>query len=93
MVRPFRFSVQCSSQPDVSAASWAALARRCEDLGYSTLTVADHLTFDERIRQEPADHTATAGFSPQRLRQAVIWREILGPPLGLRDSTGRGSEG
>jgi hypothetical protein len=57
------------------------------------LTVADHLTFDARIRQEPADHTATVGFSSQRLRQAVIWREILGPPLGLRDSTGRGNEG
>jgi hypothetical protein len=50
------------------------------------LTAADHLTFDQRIRQEPADHTATAGFSSQRLRQAIIWREILGPPVGLRGS-------
>lgn len=44
------------------------------------LSVADHRTFDNRIRQEPADHTATAGFSCKQLRQAVIWREILGPP-------------
>ena len=44
------------------------------------LSVVDHLAFDNRIRQEAADHTATAGLSAQRLRQAVIWREILGPP-------------
>jgi hypothetical protein len=44
------------------------------------LSVADHLAFDNRIRQEAADHTAPAGLSAQRLRQAVIWREILGPP-------------
>jgi hypothetical protein len=49
------------------------------------LTGVDHLTFDQRIRQEPADHTATTAFSAAKLRQAVVWREILGPPLGLRD--------
>jgi hypothetical protein len=53
------------------------------------LTVADHFTFDQRIRQEPADHTATTGYSSDQLRQAVVWREILGPPLGLRDPSGR----
>jgi hypothetical protein len=53
------------------------------------LTQADHSTFDQRIRQEPADHTATRGFTVGRLRQAVVWREILGPPLGLRDPSGR----
>jgi hypothetical protein len=57
------------------------------------LTVAEHIAFDERIRQEPADHTATTRLSSHQLRQAVIWREILGPPLGLRDVGGRGSEG
>jgi hypothetical protein len=56
------------------------------------LTVADHFTFDQRIRQEPADHTATTGFSSEKLRQAVVWREILGPPLGLRDLSGGGGE-
>lgn len=57
------------------------------------LTVADHFTFDQRIRREPADHTATTGFRPEKLRQAVIWREILGPPLGLRDPSERGNQG
>ena len=51
------------------------------------LTKADHLAFDQRIRQEPADKTATSAYSTRRLRQAVVWREILGPPVSLRDST------
>ena len=49
------------------------------------LTKADHLAFDQRIRQEPADKTATRGYSTRRLRDAVVWREILGPPVSLRD--------
>ena len=48
-------------------------------------TAADHQKFDQRIRQEPADHTATRGLTPQQLRDAVIWREILGPPVSERD--------
>jgi hypothetical protein len=55
------------------------------------LKVADHLAFDQRIRQEPAEHTATPAFRPEKLRQAVVWREILGPPLGLRDSDREGT--
>jgi hypothetical protein len=50
-------------------------------------TKADHLAFDQRIRQEPADKTATRGHSRRRLQEAVVWREILGPPVSLRDST------
>jgi hypothetical protein len=48
-------------------------------------TSADHQRFDQRIRQEPADHTATRALTPQQLRDAVIWREILGPPVSLRE--------
>jgi hypothetical protein len=51
------------------------------------LTKADHLAFDQRIRQEPADKTATGPYSVRRLREAVVWREILGPPVSLRDPT------
>src|SRR5262245_2074477 len=50
--RPFRFSVQCSSVPAGGRREWAELARRCEDLGYSTLTVADH--FDDQLAPVPA---------------------------------------
>jgi probable F420-dependent oxidoreductase len=40
---PFRFGVQCSSPPEITAAGWRDLARKVEDLGYFRLTVADHL--------------------------------------------------
>jgi hypothetical protein len=44
----------------------------------------DHVEFDRRIRQEAADHTATRAYTAQQLRNAIIWREILGPPVALR---------
>lgn len=49
------------------------------------LTKADHKTFDKRIRQEPADHTAVRRYTPAQLRDAIVWREILGPPVSERD--------
>jgi hypothetical protein len=39
---------------------------------------------DSPIRQEPADHTATRGYTAEQLRRAVIWREILGRPVSER---------
>ncbi|HEU4827585.1 MAG TPA: hypothetical protein VFT04_00175, partial [Gemmatimonadales bacterium] len=50
-------------------------------------TEADHAAFDARIRAEP---DATAVEAPklegaQRLRHALIWNELLGPPVSLRD--------
>jgi hypothetical protein len=51
----------------------------------SARTKADHTAFDERIRQEPADHTATRSYTPQQLRDAMVWREVLGPPVSLRE--------
>jgi probable F420-dependent oxidoreductase len=39
-MRPFRFAVQ--STKAASASEWRELARRVEDLGYSTLFLADH---------------------------------------------------
>jgi hypothetical protein len=48
-------------------------------------TRADHRAFDERIRQEAADKTAVAASRARRLQQGVIWREILGPPVSLRE--------
>lgn len=49
------------------------------------LTKADHTSFDARIRQEPADHTAVGRYTPAQLRDAIVWREILGPPVSERD--------
>jgi hypothetical protein len=49
-----------------------------------TLSKADHKAFDARIRQEAADHTAVRRYTPTQLRDAVVWREILGPPVSER---------
>jgi hypothetical protein len=45
---------------------------------------ADHIQFDERIRKEPADQTSTRGYTTKQLRDAIVWREILGPPVSER---------
>ncbi len=43
----------------------------------------DHAKFDAEVRA-PADRTVAAPrFAPANLRQAFIWREILGPPKAL----------
>ena len=47
-------------------------------------TKADHIQFDERIRKEPADQTGTRGYTAKQLRDAIVWREILGPPVSER---------
>lgn len=50
------------------------------------ITNADHEAFERRIRQEPAEHTAVRALTPQQLRDAVVWREILGPPVSEREA-------
>lgn len=50
-----------------------------------SLNRADHKVFDARIRKEVADHTRVAKPKRPSLRDAIVWREILGPPISLRD--------
>ena len=50
----------------------------------SARTRANQVKVDSGIRQEAADHTATRGYTVEQLRRAVIWREILGPPVSER---------
>jgi hypothetical protein len=45
----------------------------------------DHAAFDQKIRQEAADHTATRPYTAKQLRDAIVWRELLGPPVSLRE--------
>jgi hypothetical protein len=72
------------SQDDTAS---ALVARRiaAAEARSGTLTRADHTAFDQRIRAAPADATAVRPLDPDQLRRAVIWREILGPPVSLRD--------
>jgi probable F420-dependent oxidoreductase len=56
--RPFRFAVQATKA--TSGAQWRDLARKAEDLGYSTLFVADHY-----VGRGPASRAAN--LPPQHL--------------------------
>jgi hypothetical protein len=79
-----RPSRQVVDQDDEAAQIVARRLRAAEAHG-APRTRADHRAFDARIRQGTADKTADAGNRTRRLREAVIWREILGPPVSLRD--------
>ena len=81
--RPERAVVDADDEAEAIAARRIAAA----EANARPLGAADHLAFDARIREEPADATATKGYSMRRLREAVVWREILGPPVSLRDSS------
>ena len=43
---------------------------------------------EQRPAQQPADHTRAVGYTARQLRDAVVWREILDPPLSLRGERG-----
>jgi hypothetical protein len=42
----------------------------------------------EQIKAEPAEHTAGRSYSAKQLRDAMVWQEILGRPVSLRDGEG-----
>ena len=69
---------------DDEAEQVIARRRAAAEANAAPLTQADHAAFESRIRQEPADKTATRAYTAQQLREAVVWREILGPPVSMR---------
>ena len=83
--RPERKVVDTDEEAEAIAARRIAAA----EANARPLAAANHEAFDARIRQEPADATATGGNSMRRLRNAVVWREILGPPVSLREGDER----
>lgn len=64
----------------IAARRIASIQENSRELG-----VSDHVKFDERIRREATDATTTPAVSIALLRNAIVWREILGPPVSLRD--------
>jgi hypothetical protein len=46
--------------------------------------LSDHERFDAEIRRVRPDVTRVRSARPP-MRQAIVWREILGPPVGLRE--------
>ena len=65
----------------------ALVQRRIQEVAARNrpLTQQDHLEFDKRLRAPEAKPAVVQRMGRQRLRDAIIWREILGPPLALRD--------
>jgi probable F420-dependent oxidoreductase len=64
--RPFRFAAQLSTAP--SAKAWAEMARKAEDLGYSSLTMPDH--FGDQLAPVPA--LMAAAHATSRLRIGTL---------------------
>lgn len=63
--------------------------RAAAEANLRPLSDADHQAFDQRIlRPEAADKTAARTYTAKQLREAVVWREILGPPVSLRGEWG-----
>jgi probable F420-dependent oxidoreductase len=66
MTKPFRFAVQTSLAPD--GETWRDRARKCEDLGYSTLFIPDH--FGEQLG--PLVALAVAAEATTRLNVGAL---------------------
>jgi hypothetical protein len=80
---------RATGDQDDEAAQLVARRLAAAEARATPLTAADHRRFEQRIRQEPADKTATRALTAEQLRHAVVWREILGPPVSLRQEEER----
>ena len=81
---PFRFGIQCSSPPDITAASWRALARKVEDLGYHRLTVSDHL--DDQLSPVAALMAAADATSTLRIGALVFCNDYRHPAVLAKEA-------
>lgn len=77
MPKPFRFGVQAKVAE--SASVWKDLARKAEDLGYSTLTVSDH--FDGQLAPVPALQAVADATSYLRIGALVLANDYRHPVL------------
>ncbi len=73
--RRFRFGVQASTAPD--AASWTALAREAESLGYSSLFLPDH--FGDQLAPVPAMMAAADATTTLRVGALVLDNDYKHP--------------
>jgi len=80
--RPFRFTVQCAKAGD--GTTWAQLARRCEELGYNTLTVADHL--DDQLAPVPALMAAADATTTLRVGALVLSNDYRHPVVVAKEA-------
>lgn len=77
-LKPFRFGIQASSQPD--KASWINLAKRAEASGFDVLTMPDHFT--DQLAPIPALMTAADNTTTLRVG-ALVWDNDYKHPVVL----------
>jgi probable F420-dependent oxidoreductase len=82
LLRAFRFGVQATRTRD--GASWAALARRAEALGYSTLTMPDHL--GDQFAPVPALAAAAAATTTLRVGSLVLANDYRHPAVLAKEA-------
>jgi probable F420-dependent oxidoreductase len=80
--KPFRFAVQAGLPP--AGLSWAGLARRVEDLGYSVLTVSDHL--DEQYATTPALMAAADATTALRVGSLTYGNDYRHPVVLAKEA-------
>ena len=75
MSHPFRFGIQASSVPDAS--SWFELARKTEQLGYSSLHLPDH--FGDQLAPVPAIMAAASATEQLKVGALVFDNDYRHP--------------
>lgn len=78
----FRFGIQCRAPLD--PVGWPALARKVEDLGYSTLTIADHL--DDAPAPVPALMAAADSTTTLQIGTMVLCNDYRHPVVMAREA-------
>lgn len=81
-VHPFRFGIQCKGPAD--RRGWPDLARKVEDLGWSTLTMADH--FDEQLAPVPALMAAADATTTLQLGTMVVANDYRHPVVLAKEA-------
>lgn len=82
MTTPFRFGIQAGGPAD--ARGWAELARKAEDLGVSTLTVADHL--DDQLAPVAAIMAAASATTTLRVGALVFCNDYRHPVVLAKEA-------
>src|SRR5262245_46463077 len=80
--RPFRVGVQASSA--ASRKEWRDIAKEAEDLGYSVLSVADHL--DDQFATTPAIMAAADATTTIRLGALVYCNDYHHPVVLAKEA-------
>ena len=80
--RPFRFGIQASRAASVG--EWTEIARKVEDLGYSTLTMADH--FPDQLAPGPALATAASVTTSLNIGTMVYCNDYRHPVVLAKEA-------